>query len=172
VKDVLAEDHELGMALQSKGYHMYLCPTPVQNIQVHQSFRQFWGRHTRWAMIRFRVIFPIVLGEPVLNPIFLALIAALLNPSLPWGWGLFAAVAALTTAATQVCAILARGKGFKAWHLLLVPLRDLIFFAAWVRGGTMRWVNWRGNRLLVLDKTRLAAPTALSRARNIQRLSR
>ena len=65
-----------------------------------------------------------------------------------------------------------RGYGFRAAHLALVPLRDVLFFFAWLRGSTMRYVTWRGNRVLVLAKTRLAEPEALARTRNIQRLSR
>jgi hypothetical protein len=37
---------------------------------------------------------------------------------------------------------------------------------------TMRWVVWRGNRLLVLDRTRLVSRESLLRARDMQRLSR
>src|SRR5207237_6763741 len=107
-----------------------LCPTPVENVQINQRLSQYWGRHTRWAMIRFRVLLPAVLGEPLLNPLVLVTIAALVaRCSLP-SLAIFGAMWLFSAAFTQAIAVIARGHGFKLWHLLLVPLRDWLFFAA------------------------------------------
>ena len=170
VKDHLAEDHLLGMIVRHRGLRSGLCPTPVQNVQVTQPLRYFWGRHTRWLMIRFRTIFPGVLVEPLALPVLLTLSAALLSPASGVGWLIFAAAFAWEAAMVQISGRLVRGYGFKAWHLLLLPLREAIFFGAWVRGATMQHVDWRGNRLLVLRGTRLAERIALDRIRNMRNM--
>jgi len=56
----------------------------------------------------------------------------------------------------QISARLLRGRGFRPWQLLLLPLREALFLGAWVRGATLRRVRWRGNHLQVLPGTRLA----------------
>ena len=172
VKDVLAEDQRLGSALRKMGLRTALCRTPVLNVQRTQSFAQFWGRHTRWAMIRFRVLMPGVLFEPLLNPFLFALAAALVAPRSPVAWTFALGAAVYSMAVTQVSAMLTRGHPFALTHMLLIPVRDLLLFFAWLRGSTKRWVTWRGTRLQVLSKTRLAAADALARAKNIHRLSR
>jgi ceramide glucosyltransferase len=168
-KDVLAEDQQMGRALREHGYHSILGATPVFNIQRTQGVRAFWKRHSRWAMIRFRVLIPGVLLEPLLNSFLWALIAALASWRSSTAWLLAGAVAVASAALTQTAAYIARGHGFRWHHLLLVPVRDVLFFFIWLRGATLRWVDWRGTKLLVLAKTRLAAPDALMRAKNMQR---
>ncbi|MFZ5470339.1 MAG: glycosyltransferase [Myxococcota bacterium] len=169
VKDLLAEDQQLGVALRRMGLRTALCPTPVQNVQINQPLSHFWGRHTRWAMIRFRVLIPGVLLEPIMNSSVLALAGALVAWRHPGAWAFAAGMAFFSIVYAQTVAVIARGYGFSWRHLLLVPLRDVLFFLTWVRGATMRWVTWRGNRLHVLARTRLAEPTALERVRNIQK---
>jgi ceramide glucosyltransferase len=169
VKDVLAEDQRLGVALRDAGLHTALCPTPIQNVQVTQDVRAFFGRQSRWALIRFRIGYPFVLLEPLtLFPLF-ALGGALSAPGSALAWGLFLFASAGMIGAVQVGALLVRGHLFALRHVPLIPLRDFLFLAAWLRGATMRWVTWRGNRLLVLARTRLAEPEAMERVRNLQR---
>ncbi|MBI3185832.1 MAG: glycosyltransferase [Myxococcales bacterium] len=172
VKDVLAEDALLAKLLRERKYRAKLCSSMVHNVQTTQPLSHYWGRHTRWLMIRFRVFLGGVVLEPILNTTVLALAGALVAFASPAAWALLGAAVAFEVAFTQVCALLARGHGFKPHHLLLVPLRDLLFACAWLRGATMRWVTWRGNRLHVLARTRLAAPVALSRVKKMQRLGR
>ncbi len=169
VVNVLAEDQRLGMALRKRGFKTALCRTPVENVQRTQGVGQFWARHTRWAMLRFRVILPGVLLEPVLNPFVLALLGAAFAYRSYLAWAFVAAVALFEAAFTQVCAVLGRGYPFRWRHLLWTPVRDILFFGAWLRGATMRWVTWRGNRLHVLAGSRLAEPDALARVRKMQR---
>jgi ceramide glucosyltransferase len=169
VKDYLAEDHVLGKILRRHGLRSALCPTPVQNVQIDQPLRHFWDRNSRWLMMRFRS-FPGTWAEPAVLPALLTLAAALLSPANGAGWLAFAAAWAWDAAMVQVAARLLRGYGFRPWHLLLVPLREAVYFGAWVHGATMRRVEWRGNRLLVLGRTRLAEPAAVDRARNLRNL--
>lgn len=172
VKDVLAEDQRMGIALRKMGLRTAICPTPVINVQRNQSFSHFWGRHTRWSMIRFRVLVPGVFLEPLANTFVLCLAAALIAWNSPLAWALAGGSALFSIAYSELAGRLTRGDGFKLQHLLWVPVRDVALFLAWLRGSTMRWVTWRGNRLHVLAKTRLAQPDALARARKMHRIGR
>jgi ceramide glucosyltransferase len=167
LKDVLAEDQRLGHALRLMGKRIALSPNPVQNVQVDTDVDQFFGRQARWAMIRFRV-FPAAVLEPIQNPFVLALVGAWLAWSSPAAWAFAGAMAMASMMYTQAASVVARGRPFEARHLLLVPVRDVLYFLAWARGATMRRVTWRGTRLHVLARTRLAEPHALTRARNMR----
>jgi len=169
VKDYLAEDHLVGKLLRRHGLRSALCRTPVQNVQIDHPLRHFWDRHARWLTMRFRASPATTLLEPLVLPVLFTLAAALLAPANGTGWLIFAAAYAWEAAMVQASGRLVRGHWFKPWHLLLLPLREAIFFAAWVRGATRRHVEWRGNRLMVLWMTRLAEQAALDRVRNIRR---
>ncbi|MBL9039557.1 MAG: glycosyltransferase [Archangium sp.] len=154
-KDLLAEDHELGRALAKAGYRTAVCPTPVENVQISLPFSHFWNRHSRWAMIRFKVL-PGVWAEPLLNPMVVAGAALLLSGGSARGWAITLALALFAMVNTQVTAIISRGRPFAWSWVALVPVRDVIFFAAWLRGMTLGHVVWRGNRLKVGAKTQLS----------------
>jgi ceramide glucosyltransferase len=171
VKDVLAEDQRLGVALNKMGMRTGMCPTPVLNVQRSQPFGHFWGRHTRWSMIRFRVLMPAVLAEPLANTFLLGLIAGMTSFRAEI-WAVTAFTAAFSMFFTHSSAKIVRGYGFKPWQVLLVPLRDVLFFLSWLRGSTLRSVVWRGNKLRVLAKTRMVDPETLQRAKKIQKISR
>lgn len=155
VKDLLAEDQRLGVRLGDAGYAMELGAHPVLNIQKTTSFRTFFNRHARWAMIRARILVPAVYFEPVLNPVALAVLATLLAPQVPLVWAALFGCCAFSIAHTQACALVGRGQRFAWKYALLIPMRDVIFFAVWLRGLTMKEVSWRGNRFKVKQETRL-----------------
>ena len=155
VKDLLAEDQRLGVRLGEAGYSMELGVNPVLNIQKTTSLRTFFNRHARWAMIRTRILVPEVYFEPVLNPVALAVLATLLAPQVPLVWAALLAFVGFSIAHTQACAHIGRGQLFAWKYALLIPVRDVIFFAVWLRGLTMKEVSWRGNRFWVKKETRL-----------------
>jgi ceramide glucosyltransferase len=167
LKDVLAEDQRMGVALKKLKLRTAVCPTTVMNFQRDQPLNHFWKRNSRWAMIRFRVLFPLVLAEPLLNTFVVVLVAALFSYRSAFAWVLVAGAALFSALFTNTAAVLTRGHGFKLPHLALIPLRDLLFFFIWARGASMGEVTWRGNRMRVLAKTRLAAPAALARVKKL-----
>ena len=71
VKDVLGDDKTLGSLIDSIGLRPYVCPTPVDHVQVDKRIATHWARQTRWAAIRFRLLRPGFFLEPLLNPILL-----------------------------------------------------------------------------------------------------
>jgi ceramide glucosyltransferase len=156
-KDLLAEDQRLGSALRKAGYKTAICRTPVENVQRTQGFSHFWGRSCRWAMMRFRVVVPGVYLEPLLNPTVLSTLLLLAAPGERWAWLAWGASMLWSAAFTQAVAVMGRPPFALRW-LLLVPLRDYLLFAAWVRGRFMRTVDWRGNVLLVGKDTALSRP--------------
>lgn len=154
VKDLLAEDQRVGMRLTQAGYTLELGPTPVLNIQQKTSLGTFFRRHSRWAMIRSRILVPEVYLEPILNPLVMSLFALAVLPSTMTAVGVLA-MALFSIIYTQTCAVAGRGQRFAWKYALLIPLRDVIFFAIWLRGITMRQVAWRSNRFVVGKETRL-----------------
>lgn len=172
VRKILAEDALLGRAFRRLGLRAAFCPTPIENVQVSQPLSHFWRRQTRWLLIRYRNVFPAVLLEPFTLPCLTGLAGALASPTRPVAWLLFAAAVGLDLLTTQACAYVLRGHGFKPWHLLLVPVREVVFFASWLRAATLREVDWRGNSFRVLAGTRLASPEVVARARRLQHRTR
>ena len=154
-KDLLAEDQRLGAALAEKGYRSAVCPTPVHNVQKTQNFGYFWSRHTRWAMIRFKVL-PVVWLEPLINPFFVTMLLLATNGSQRWAWWMALATMFYSMAFAQLTALLSRGYGFSLKWVLLVPVRDIAYFAAWVRGFFINEVTWRGNTVRVGKNTMLS----------------
>lgn len=162
VKDLLAEDQRLGFRLSQASLRTFACPTFVQNVQRKRSPTHFWDRYSRWAMLRFKVIGGFWL-EPLLNPTIWALLFLVAAPS-PFSLAMVAASGAWNALFTDITVRWTRGYGMKLKYLLLTPVRDVIMFAAWVRGTTLRTVNWRGNVLNVGKKTLLSRdePVALT----------
>lgn len=155
VKDILAEDQQLGAAFRDRGLHSAFCPTPVQNVQVNQPVSAFFRRQSRWLMIRYRISFPWVLLEPALLLSVLPLFAALLSPASWVAWVACGASLMGTIALAQWHGRLLRGHGFSALALATLLPRELLFLAAWAYASTVRGVEWRGTRLRVGNGTRL-----------------
>lgn len=157
VKDLLAEDQRLGFRLKQAKLRTRACPTFVENVQRKRTVAQFWDRYSRWAMLRFRVI-PGFWLEPLLIPTIWALGFLLFEPSL-LGLGVVLFAASWNAVFTDICSRWTRGSGLAFKYVLLTPLRDVLMFAAWVRGTTLRTVNWRGNVLKVGKNTLLSRET-------------
>lgn len=66
----------------------------------------------------------------------------------------FVATCALKALVDERSARRLRPNGFRLAQLAAVPLKDLLFGAAWAYGLVRRDVTWRGNRLRVLAGTR------------------
>lgn len=155
--NLLAEDQRLGRSLRAQGYRTAVCGLVVENVQRSQPLSHFWARSSRWAMIRFRVLVPGVYLEPLLNPTVMGTALLLVAPTQPWAWGAWAASLVWSMVFTQAMAMLGRRPFALKW-VLLVPARDVLQFAAWVRGRFMRTVDWRGHRLRVGRETALTRP--------------
>lgn len=154
-RNILAEDWMIAVALAKKGLGVALSPHPVLNVSRRATFRQFFARYARWCVIQRQgnglKYFLLVL----LFPIPFALVCLLAAPSLA-SLGVFAGACLWRTACDAIAARVLRPPGFGLGQLLLVPLRELVCFAAYGVGAAKNTVVWRGTRLRVTRGTVLA----------------
>ncbi|MGC4000070.1 MAG: glycosyltransferase [Anaeromyxobacter sp.] len=158
MKDVLAEDHLLGVRVADElGKRVVVARAPVVNVNQDRSVRAFHGRYARWSVLQRKLVgTPVFAAQALLNPVLLAALGALAERDARAG-ALLAAVCAAKCALDGASARLLRPGGFRLRALLLVPLKDLVLGAAWAQGLVSDQVDWRGHRLRVLPGTRLAA---------------
>jgi ceramide glucosyltransferase len=165
VKDVLAEDWVIGRWIRRRlGKRVVVARAPVANVNERRRVSDFYGRYARWSVMQRKAVgLPIYLAQLGLHPVPLALLALLARPS---GEALlaFLAVGAFKAAVDGVSGRVLRRRPFDLADLALVPLKDLVFGAAWLHGLLRDDVVWRGHRLRVLRGTRLA-PAATRPAR-------
>jgi ceramide glucosyltransferase len=147
VKDVLAEDYLLGIALQKAGRKVILSSTTAENVNVDIPVDRFFARHTRWLKMRAVIHPPAFLADLFANPVGLATLAVVTS-----GFDLRVLAAALLAVALKMATdrfVIARTRGVAiAWrHLLAAPLKDLLLLAIFPYAAVSRSIEWRGVRL-------------------------
>ncbi len=159
VKDVLAEDYMLGVLVPPRlGKRVVIASRPVESVSCSRTVGSFVARYARWAVLHRQAVGPTLYAAQVLlNPILVAAAALAAAPGRAT-LAAFAVVCALKALADELAARRLRPNGFRLRQLAAVPLKDLLFGAAWAYGFVRREVTWRGNRLRVLAGTRVAAP--------------
>jgi ceramide glucosyltransferase len=159
VKDVLAEDYVLGLAVPRRlGKRVEIASRPIENVIRRRSLLQFALRARRWSVLQRHLVGTGPYAAQVLrNPVFLAALALAAAPSAPAA-GAFAAVAAARTALDAAAGRVLRPPGFRRRDLWAVPVKDLVLALGWVEGFFGKTVEWRGRRLRVLPGSRLAPP--------------
>ncbi|MCU0724918.1 MAG: ceramide glucosyltransferase [Planctomycetes bacterium] len=150
----LAEDQVSGEEIRRMGLRTRLCPVPVANVLGRLTFREFVGRHLRWARIRRRMCPAGYAGEILANPVFLAVLGALVAGSLP----AVLAAAALLFLSAGLGARAERALGIRR-PLLVYPALEL---ARSLATGLLHVVpflssrvTWRGNRFHLGPRTEL-----------------
>lgn len=169
VKDVLAEDFVLGrMVSNVLGKRVAVAREPVQNVSHDRSLREFASRYARWNVMQRQAVGPLLyLGGALLNPVLAASIAAAAEGSAD-GVAAAAAIAACKAAVDGANGRLLRPGGFRLAQLALIPAKDLVVGAGWLRAFVRREIDWRGNRLVVQPGTRIAPPPATGPALGIR----
>ena len=156
VKDVLAEDYVTGRLVSKKlGKKIVIARNAITNVSRYRRVSEFVARYARWGVMQRRVVgVPIYIAELLLNPILMASFGlALMHDQL--GLALWSTCCLFKALIDCVAAQGLRGGPFP-WRLIpFVPLKDLLASASWGHGLVSSTVNWRGNRLLVLEDTRL-----------------
>ena len=159
----LAEDQVCGQEVAALGARLALSSQPIDNVLGRVSVRDFALRHLRWARIRRRISPLGYAGELLLNPVFLAAVAA-------------AAIPGLATAVTFVAALLARSALDAASeraagvrrplgaYPALVLAKDLVTGVLWAVPYFSSAVTWRGRRFLIGPRTALRPAAILGAA--------
>jgi ceramide glucosyltransferase len=159
VKDVLAEDYVLGLAIpRLLGKRVEIASRPIENVIRSRSLLQFVLRARRWSVLQRHLVGTLPYAAQVLrNPVFLAALGVVAAPS-ALAAGAFAGVVALRMALDAAAGRALRPPGFRTRDLWAVPVKDLVLAGGWVEGFFGKTVEWRGRRLRVLSGSRLAPP--------------
>jgi ceramide glucosyltransferase len=149
---VLAEDFILGKMFENAGQRVVIAPTVLSNPNRDLSVRAAFGRHLRWAMLRWRLRPLAALLEPVASPLLMFPFAWQLLGASAWAW------LALLLLVRDVGGWVALRGWERAWiPLLLGPVREVAAPVAWLLGALKRHVTWRGQRLRLSSGTLLYA---------------
>ena len=155
VKDVLAEDFVLGTRTSRVlGKRVVIAATPIRNVNHRRTVGQFLERYTRWSVMQRKIAGNVPYASQILlNPVVFALAATLVDPGAE-SLALLGAVSGAKVAVDAATGRVMRDGGL-GWVALLAPVKDLVAALAWLRGFTRNTVDWRGNRLEILDGSRL-----------------
>jgi ceramide glucosyltransferase len=160
LKDVLAEDFVMGRRLtlicQKR---VVVARQPIMNVAYRRSARDFVDRYTRWSIMQRKIVgtgwYTVQL---VLNPVPFALAAMLIEPERQALAGFL--MCGASKFALDCLAIGAlRGRPIATRCLIALPLKDMLMLYAWLAGLMRNEIRWRGNRMLVLEGTRLGPVT-------------
>jgi ceramide glucosyltransferase len=148
IKDLLADDYEIGRRARNRGYRVRVVPPLVTHVSNEASAADLFAHELRWARtIRMLDGWGHV-GSVLTHPFALALLALPFLPGAsPW-LVIAASLAARGVLKIAVDRVAAYGTG----PIWLLPLRDLLSFAIFLGSLTGRVVRWR-NVSLRADRT-------------------
>ena len=146
VKDVLADDFELGREVRRLGLEVETSPVLVGHDCSESTWRDLWRHEVRWAAT-IRGLNPVgYAGSLVTHVAPLALVSVLLAPSAWWAWTSLAA-GVLVRVWLKGRVDRAAGASTGTWWML--PIRDMLSLAVFVAAWLTRRVDWRGARFHV-----------------------
>lgn len=155
----LAEDQICAEELARTGRPVTVTGHLIDNVLGRRTFKDFAGRHLRWARLRRRVNFAGFLGEALLNPTFVAVIALLAlrtgDAAIVAGLSL-AAMTIVNSSTERLLGVRRPGWAYPLLELALSSARGVLWFAA-IGSGT---VNWRGNILALGPRSRITLKSA------------
>jgi ceramide glucosyltransferase len=164
VKGVLAEDHALGRLFLAAGYEVRTSLDPIENRNVDCSIARTLERHSRWAKMR-RSIAPVPFAlEPLLSPLAIASLVALVAQSRTSLWA--CVVTALLQTLVAFASIRAlRGRSLAWYYAPLEILRTYLTLLCWGRAWFSRRIAWRGHAFLLAEGSVIvpAPPSSWSR---------
>lgn len=150
---VLADDYAIGEAVAGLGLRVRVPPMLLTHACAETSLGEVWRQHLRWA-VTIRGVAPLRhLGSGIVYAVPLALLAVPFAPAAGLAALAFALAARLTVAMR-----IDREAGRRTAPLWLLPLADCIEFAVFLASLAARTIDWRGRRLTMDGKGRIAAP--------------
>jgi ceramide glucosyltransferase len=152
VADKLADDYEIGAAVRALGFTVAVPPMIVTHGCDETSFSAIWRHERRWAITVRRIDPAGNLGQSVTHPFAWALLTLPFAP-LP---GLALMLAALGSRLVLKGTV-DRAVGASSAPFWMIPFRDCVSFATYLGAFVARNVDWRGEKLTMLDKGRVSA---------------
>jgi ceramide glucosyltransferase len=143
VKDYLAEDFVMGNRAAELGHGVILSSYVIEHRIGSQAFAANWRHRLRWNRSTRRSRPWGYLGQLFTNPLPLALLFWAASPQ--W-WPVVALTVAFRAAAAWATAGVALDDPLTRRLWFLVPLQDLVSFAAWVGGFFGNTIAWRGRK--------------------------
>jgi ceramide glucosyltransferase len=146
LKDVLADDFELGRMVREQGLAIACPPMLIDHGFPERRLSELWSHELRWART-IRLLNPGGYAGSVITHVMpLALIGAALAGFAPWSLALLVGLAAMRLVlCLTLCDALAADIGV-VW--LFLP-RDILAFAVYLAAFLGDRIEWRGNRLRV-----------------------
>ena len=149
--DVLADDYAIGEAVAALGLKVAVPPMVLTHACAHRNLAELWHQHLRWSAT-IRGVAPLRhAGSGVTHALAFALLAC---PFVPL-YGAILAAAALTVRGLMARTV-DRIAGVQSKFIYLLPLADLLEFAAFVASFGARAIDWRGSQLTMTQKGRIA----------------
>ena len=157
--DILADDHAIGAAVRGLGLTVTVPPMLVAHSCAETSLLALAHHELRW-LATVRGLDPVgYAGSVVTHPLPLALLGAALAGTSPAPLALLALLAAALAARLILAYRVGRIASERPVSLWLLPLRDMLSFLLFGIAFGVRSVDWRGSRLHMQAKGRLAAQT-------------
>jgi ceramide glucosyltransferase len=146
LKDVLADDFELGRMVREQGLAIACPPMLIDHGFPERSLAELWSHELRWART-IRLLNPGgYAGSAITYFLPLALIGAVLAGFAPWSLALLGGLAVLRLVlCLTLCDVMDADLG-AVW--LFLP-RDILAFAVYLAAFFGDRIEWRGNRLRV-----------------------
>jgi ceramide glucosyltransferase len=150
----LAEDQICAEELAVRGRPVAVSSYVIDNVLGRRTLGEFMSRHLRWARLRRHVNLAGYLGEALLNPVFLAILwAIIVRRPLVWaGAGGILALTSLLDAGAERAAGVRRS-------LLLYPVLELLLSIArgllWFVPLFSRTLVWRSNVIRIGPRSRI-----------------
>ncbi len=158
-RDVLADDHAIGAAVQAQGLKVVIPPMLLVHAGAEATLGQLWRQHLRWAVTVRTLAGAGHYGSLVTHALPLALACALV---MPWA-GLPMLVAALMLRLVLAARINRLAPTQGRIPLALVPLADLFAFAIFCGSLIARRIDWRGERLTMAPRGQITPDTKRTR---------
>jgi ceramide glucosyltransferase len=144
IKDVLAEDHFIGVRIRQRKQRIVVSKHLISNVNNYWGLSKFINRHVRWGKMRWKIGRLNYLAELTIHPVLIALLSILFL-------GFSSRTASLLAAACAVKMIgdFCLGRIVQAslhpLAYLLVPIKELICGLVWFIPFLSDTVTWRGN---------------------------